>query len=247
MRVWEHVKLTDVPRTSRPVPSKPLYEQGEVHLSFVTSNDPAHVYLAPFQLHHNVQGVLGLTTYPAKSASDLERVPGLLRSQYPHALLHRVLAFDVHARGHTSKPERDGDMADVSAARSGHSEAETEDDDVGDMGAGADSGAGVGAAATAAGEAEFVPTAGSRGQRESGLVVFPAVRRDAKDVRFYVRTYIAEFVGTLLDHLDTLVAQLDESSLETPRETLTGAPMFKLVTERRLAPVSYTHLRAHET
>lgn len=236
VRVWEHVKLTDVPRTSRPVPSKPLYEQGEVHLSFVTSNDPAHVYLAPFQLHHNVQGVLGLTTYPAKSASDLERVPGLLRSQYPHALLHRVLAFDVHARGHTSKPERDGDMADVSAARSGHSEAETEDDDVGDMGAGADSGAGVGAAATAAGEAEFVPTAGSRGQRESGLVVFPAVRRDAKDVRFYVRTYIAEFVGTLLDHLDTLVAQLDESSLETPRETLTGAPMFKLVTERRLAP-----------
>lgn len=100
VRAHEHIKLTDVPR-SRPPPSTPVFEQGEVHLSFVTTHDPASTYLAPFQLHHVVHGVLGLATH----TTALERVPRLLGEAYPQALAHRVWAFDVR------KASENGDMA----------------------------------------------------------------------------------------------------------------------------------------
>jgi len=192
VRAWETVRLADVPRTSRPRPAPALERQGEGHVSFVTSYQPAHAYLAPFQLHRVVHGVLGLTTCPPRQPADLERVPGLLRAQHPQALIHRVWAFDVHASG--AARDEGGDMA-----------AAPHDD-------GRD-------------EPEFEPHAGFAGQRDHGLLVFPAVRRDAKDVRFYVRTLLAEFVGALLDQLDGAVHQLDEGALETPRETLRASPL----------------------
>lgn len=213
VRRWEHIKLTDVPRTSRQMPSTPVYEQGEVHLSFVTSHDPAHVYLAPFQLHHVVHGVLGVSSYTRQRAQDLERVPTLLQKQYPNAFVHRVLAFDGGEKEEEA-PTGDGDMAAAS-------EPPSQQDDT-----------------------EFAPTPGFSASRESGVLVCPAVRRDAKDVRFYVRTLLAEFVGAVLDQLDGLVAQLDEHALETPRETLSGAPMLRAVTERRIAPPAPQHRAA---
>lgn len=203
VRAWETVRLADVPRTSRPRPAPALEQQGEVHISFVTSYQPTHAYLAPFQWHRAVHGVLGLATCPARQYADLERVPGLLRTQHPHALVHRVWAFDVHASG-ASRDDEGGDMAAVP-----HDQHD---------------------------EPEFDPhAAGFAGQRDHGLLVFPAVRRDAKDVRFYVRTLLAEFVGTLLDQLDGVVHQLDDSALETPRETLRAAPA-RPWGERREAP-----------
>lgn len=203
VRAWETMRLTDVPRTSRAPPAPSLLQQGEVHVSFVTSYQPAHAYLAPFQMHRVVHGVLGLTTCPAHQHSDLARVPGLLRMQHPQALVHRVWAFDVHASGARDDDEG-GDMAAMpNDAREEH---------------------------------EFVPQAGFAGQRDHGLLIFPAVRRDAKDVRFYVRTLLAEFIGTLLDQLDGVVHQLDDSALETPRETLRAAPPLRPPTEWRDAP-----------
>ena len=182
------VRLRDVPRAKASVfPSSPLYQQGEVHVSFVTSYDPAHAYLAPLQLHRQVLGVLGLTTYDARAAAsqELPRVAGLLRAEHPHALVHRVFAFDVDAR--------DG-------ARAGD----------GDLGVAADAPSG-----------DFQPSAaGFAGRRDGGLFVFPAVRADAKDVRFYLRTQLAELVGAVLDQLDTVVGALEGTALETPRETL---------------------------
>lgn len=64
--------------------------------------------------------------------------------------------------------------------------------------------------------------AGFAGRGNSGLVVFPAVRRDGKDVRFYLRTLLREFVGNILDGLDSIVKGLEGTPLETPRETLDG-------------------------
>ncbi|WFD19284.1 hypothetical protein MCAP1_001509 [Malassezia caprae] len=199
VRAWETVRLADVPRTSRARPAPALEQQGEVHVSFVTSYQPAHAYLAPFQMHRTVHGVLGLATCPA-GRHDLGRVPGLLRTQHPQALIHRVWAFDVHASGAAA-------------------------DDGGDMAAAHD----------APDEPEFEPEAGFAGQRDHGLLVFPAVRRDAKDVRFYVRTLLAEFIGTLLDQLDGAVHQLDEAALETPRETLRTVP--RPLAERQAPPL----------
>lgn len=185
VRNVDTMPLRDVPRTSRAPPAYALREQGEVHLSFVTSYDPSHAYLAPFQLHRAVLGVLGLTTYRAGGV-DLQRVPGLLRAQHPGALVHRVFAFDTQVQ-----PD-DGDMAHAELAAGGD-------------------------------EGEFdAERAGFAGRRDGGLLVFPAVRRDAKDVRFYLRTLLAEYVGGLLDALDTLVGGLDEAALETPRPTMRG-------------------------
>ena len=199
------VRLRDVPRAKASVfPSSPLYQQGEVHVSFVTSYDPAHAYLAPLQLHRQVLGVLGLTTYDARAAAsqELPRVAGLLRAEHPHALVHRVFAFDVDAR--------DG-------ARAGD----------GDLGVAADAPSG-----------DFQPSAaGFAGRRDGGLFVFPAVRADAKDVRFYLRTQLAELVGAVLDQLDTVVGALEGTALETPRETLRDgvSPALRAALQRSAA------------
>lgn len=184
------LRLRDVPRAKSSVyPSSPLHQQGEVHVQFVTSYDPRHAYLAPLQLHRQVLGVLGLTTYDERAAytQDLPRVAGLLRNEHPNALVHRVFAFDADPR----EVRGDGDMATLAADEA---------------------------------TSEFQPQqAGFSGRRDGGLFVFPAVRRDAKDVRFYLRTQLAELVGAVLDQLDTLVAALEGTSLETPRETLTDS------------------------
>ncbi|KAL4401129.1 trans-Golgi network protein [Malassezia pachydermatis] len=208
VRQYEQVKLTEVPRASKAPPSASLYHQGEVHISFVTSYQPSHAYLAPFQLHRDVHGVLGLGTYPPHAGHDWERLPGLLRAQHPSALLHRVFAFDVHAKGAAAPPTSTahGDMADAASILS-------QDD------------------------TEFEPSSsGFAGRRENGLVVFPAVRRDAKDVRFYLRTLLAEMIGGMLDQLDALVSQLDETMLETPRETLHQPPTLRTLSGQREAP-----------
>lgn len=59
-----------------------------------------------------------------------------------------------------------------------------------------------------------------------GLIVFPAVRRDGKDVKFYLRTLLAELVGSILDGLDGVVSGLEGTPLETPRETLDPPQML---------------------
>lgn len=208
VRSLDTIRLRDIPRSSSSVHERtPLHKQGEVHLSFVTAYDLSQAFLAPFDLHHQVLGVLGLTTFVhgESFAHDLERVPGMLRDQHPGAVSHRVFAFDVAAR-EPSTPDVGGnvpiDRAD-SALDDGDlaSSAMSEERDVGD---------------------EFRPPPGFAGRREGGLVVFPAVRKDNKDVRFYLRTLLAEFVGGLLDNLDALVTGLDGTPLETPRETLEG-------------------------
>ena len=192
VRAYEHIPLTDVPR-SRPPPRAPVYEQSEVHLSFVTTHDSASTYLAPFQLHHVVHGVLGLAT----RTTALERVPQMLSEAYPHAFAHRVWAFDVR------KARENGDMA------------MEHDDGVDDA---------------------FEPQSDVCRAREPGVHVVPAVRRDAQDVRWYVRQLLADMIGSLLDQLDHYVAHLDE--LETPRETLRGAapPPPPAPSEMRLVP-----------
>ncbi|KAI3626909.1 TRS120 [Malassezia furfur] len=196
VRNFDCLRLRDVPRAKSNVfPSSPLYQQGEVHISFATTYDPAHAYLAPLQLHEQVLGVLGLTTYDARTpacSQELPHVAGHLRSAHPNALVHRVFAFDV-----------DPNDEDARAAAGD-----------GDLGVTAEEPA-----------SDFQPPSthapGFSGRRDGGLFVFPAVRRDAKDVRFYLRTQLAEFVGALLDQLDTLVGALEGTPLETPRETLT--------------------------
>lgn len=196
VRNFDCLRLRDVPRAKSNVfPSSALYQQGEVHVSFVTTYDPAHAYLAPLQLHEQVLGVLGLTTYDPRApacSQELPHVAGHLRSAHPNALVHRVFAFDV-----------DPSDEDARAAAGD-----------GDLGV---------ASEEPASDFQPPPThaPGFSGRRDGGLFVFPAVRRDAKDVRFYLRTQLAEFVGALLDQLDTLVGALEGTPLETPRETLT--------------------------
>lgn len=196
VRAWERFPLVDVPRARAPPPAH-LFRQAEVHVSFVTTYTSAHEYLVPFQVHRGVHGVLGLGTYDA--AAPWERLGGMLRAEHPHALAHRVMAFDTHARAHGASAAN-GDMAD--------------------------------AAMLGGDDAEFVPpSAGFRGRKEHGLLVVPAIRQDAKDVRFYLRTLLAELVGHVLDQLDLFAQQLDDASLETPRETL-ASPALRLKTER---------------
>ncbi|WFD41645.1 hypothetical protein MPSI1_000277 [Malassezia psittaci] len=197
VRNFDCFRLRDVPRTKASVfPSSPLYQQGEVHVSFMTSYDPSHAFLSPLQLSRQVHAVLALTTYDTRSplsSQDLPRVAGILRNEHSNALVHRVFAFEVSPlnEGRKSLGE-DGDLG----------------------------------VATEDSSPEFQPpahqaAAGFGGRRDDGLFVFPAIRKDAKDVRFYLRTQLAELVGETLDRLDTLVTALEGTPLETPRETLT--------------------------
>lgn len=164
---------------------------GEVHVSFITSYDPGHSFLAPFNLHRQVLGVLGLSTLNSMSSlQELEHSPGALRQLHPSAVVHRVFAFDTGA----SRPE----TVDLSSLKNPLDAIEK------------------------AGQAEVSPTSGFAGRATSGLVVFPSVRKDLKDVRFYLKTLVPDFVGGILDGLDTIVKGLQGKSMETPRETLDG-------------------------
>ncbi len=72
----------------------PILQTGEVHLSFVTSYDPDHSFLAPFNMHRQVLGVLGLST-TGGGRGELERTPAALRELHPGAIVHRVFGFDA--------------------------------------------------------------------------------------------------------------------------------------------------------
>ncbi|KAE8232223.1 hypothetical protein CF326_g2748 [Tilletia indica] len=217
-----------------PAPGTVLHNKGEVHLSFVTAHDPSHNFLAPFNLHRQVLGVLGLASYDTLTDQDratLERMPAALRELCPGALVHRVYAFDTGA----ARPEtvdlsamKDPAAAIAAAGARGGSGAgwpglppmtsSASTGDVGRIGAG-----GPPSSPTS----PRVPTSpggtgGFGGRNSSGLVVFPAVRKDGRDVRFYLRTLLPNYVGALLDGLHTLVTGLEGMPLETPRETLDG-------------------------
>lgn len=173
---------------------------GEVHLSFITSYDPSHSFLAPFNLHRQVLGVLGLSTLNHLSSMDeLEYSPGALRQLHPNAVVHRVFAFDTGA----IRPQ----TVDLSSLNNPAEAIEK---------------AGQQSEETTLTNSSPTPSTGFAGQKTSGLVVFPAVRKDRKDVRFYLKTLLPDFVSTLLDGLDTTVTSLQGKPLETPRETLDG-------------------------
>ncbi|PWN52516.1 hypothetical protein IE53DRAFT_378066 [Violaceomyces palustris] len=205
VRNFETIRLEDLPSSQSgrqgPAPKSPMHISGEVHLSFVTSYDQSHSFLAPFNLHRQVLGVLGLALYsPEVDKDSLERAPGALRELHPGALVHRVYAFDHGA----SRPQ----TVDLSSMRD------------------------IGASITAAGEGSSSPelsgtlkpsdSGGFSGRNAGGLVIFPAVRKDAKDVKFYLKTLISELVVSILDGLDSIIAGLEGTPLETPRETLDG-------------------------
>lgn len=187
---------------------------GEVHLSFVTSYDVAHSFLSPFSLHRQVLGVLGLATSDGRQGADLQRAPGALRALHPSALVHRVFGFDVGA----ARPET-MDLSSMADQLANSLKAKKP------------------AEAPA-------PDAGFSGRDTAGLVVFPAVRKDLKDVKFYLRTLMPDFVASLLDSLDTAVASLQGTNLETPRETLQAGFGFVPASTNSSASSSSTPSRA---
>ena len=227
----------------------------------MTSYDPAHTFLAPFNLHKQVLGVIGLAVAP-KSSKDgasgtspstagpsdytrLNHVPHALRNQHPGAVIHRVFAFDS---GDAVSQEALEEGAEDAAMDLGSAEYLTDDVDLSGEGLRQANGTANGPSANGAGGDDYDPEdeeektklkalqeqlarapengeAGRSGggfgaQAAEGLVVIPAMRQDKKDVKFYLRQLIVDYVSTLLDGLDSVVAGLKGSPLETPRETL---------------------------
>jgi hypothetical protein len=179
------------PSLSLQASTSALGKMGEIHLSFITSYDPSHSFLAPFNLHRQVLGVLGLTTFNSDTTiEEIEHSPAALRQLHPGAVIHRVFAFDT---GASSRPQ----TVDLSSLKSS-----TEKEQVKDEGT------------------SSTTNSGFAGRATSGLVVFPAVRKDLKDIKFYLKTLLPEFISALLDGLDTIVKGLQGKPLETPRETL---------------------------
>lgn len=175
---------------------------GEVHLSFITSYDPSHSFLAPFNLHRQVLGVLGLSTLNHLSSMDeLEYSPGALRQLHPNAVVHRVLAFDTGAIRPQTVDLSSLNNPAKAIEKAGQQAEET----------------------TTSTTSSPSPSTGFAGQKSSGLVVFPAVRKDMKDVKFYLKTLLPDFVSNLLDGLEITVTSLQGKPLETPRETLDGS------------------------
>lgn len=255
IRRIESIRISDLPsrspgsngpsqRKERIPSSSPLARSGEVHISFVTSYDPSHSFLSPFNVHKQVLGVLGVSTCSSSNAvQELERAPAALRQLHPTAVVHRVFGFDLGAarpqtmdlsamsnpRGAIEKAGG-GSMTKSNSSASGMN-AEKEITDGGDMGAESltktsfDSSMTrrTGQAKSSITDSEKDSTSsGFAGRSSTGLVIFPAVRRDLKDVRFYLKTLIPQFVADLLDGLDDFVNDLQGKPLETPRETLEG-------------------------
>ncbi len=79
---------------------------------------------------------------------------------------------------------------------------------------------------------------GFAAHRDGGLIIFPAVRKDGKDVRFYLKTLLADLVANILDGLDDIVSGLEGTPLETPRETLEGINPGKTSTTAASASAS---------
>lgn len=196
-------------------PGSPLHKYGEVHLSFVTSYDPSHAFLAPFALHRQVLGVLGLGSFRHDAdRSALERAPSALRELHPHAIVHRAYIFDTAAGGGSRNHSRASSRhpRNTSAASGGGGDSQPDPSSSSQEAEAEET--------FKADDASHVVGFSDRGN--SGLIIFPAIRRDGKDVRFYLRTLLREFVGSLLDGLDSIVSGLEGKPLETPRETLDG-------------------------
>lgn len=215
VRSFESIRIKDLPPStsgrSGPAPGSSLHTYGEVHLSFITSYDPQHAFLAPFAMHRQVLGVLGLGSYSAAvDKMELERAPSALRELHPNAIVHRAYMFDTEAnKPSTAKPKEPEEERKITT------------DDGGEMSADA-SVSSEDMAAQMEQLEEAATAAGFAGRGNSGLVIFPAVRRDGKDVRFYLRTLLRDFLGSILDGLDSIVKGLEGKPLETPRETLDG-------------------------
>lgn len=165
----------------------------------MTSYDPSHSFLSPFNIHRQVLGVLGLASSNGdpEVVAQLEQAPSALRQLHPSAVVHRVFAFDTGA----ARPQ----TMDLSSMQ----EASVDENQSSSNAKALDS-----SAAT---------TSGFSGRGHAGLYVFPAVRKDMKDVRFYLKTLIPELVSALIEGLGTFVKDLQGKPLETPRETLDGA------------------------
>ncbi|PWZ02496.1 hypothetical protein BCV70DRAFT_182633 [Testicularia cyperi] len=214
VRTFETIRLADLPsssttRKSAAASASPILQTGEIHLSFVTSYDPDHSFLAPFNMHRQVLGVLGLTTYSnAVDRDELERSPSSLRELHPGAVIHRVFGFDSGAK----RPETMdlSSMKDIVAAKIAPGISSRP---------GSSSGGGM---TKSSSSSSISSESGFSGRKDGGLIIFPAVRKDGKDVRFYLKTLLAEFVASILDGLDQIVAGLEGTPLETPRETLEG-------------------------
>lgn len=202
--------------------ASPNLQTGEVHLSFVTSYDPDHAFLAPFNMHRQVLGALGLTTYSnnALNRHELEASPSALRELHPGALVHRVFGFDSGAK----RPETVdlSSIKDVVAAKiqSGEGQGTKSQPEHGSAGNAADRGSMVAPPSPSTPLSADAP--GFSAHRDGGLIIFPAVRKDGRDVRFYLKTLLAELVANILDGLDHIVTGLEGTPLETPRETLDG-------------------------
>ncbi|SPO47356.1 related to hypercellular protein (hypa) [Moesziomyces antarcticus] len=240
VRSFETIRLADLPSScaarqkaarhaasgsSTSASTSPILQTGEIHLSFVTSYDPDHAFLAPFNMHRQVLGALGLATYSnnALNRHELEASPSALRELHPGALVHRVFGFDSGAK----RPEtvdlssiKDDVAAKINSSQRIGSPLNPAAADAARPGSagGEDAAGGVSTP-----KLPSSPDAsGFSAHRDGGLIIFPAVRRDGKDVRFYLKTLLAELVGNILDALDHIVTGLEGTPLETPRETLDG-------------------------
>ncbi|CBQ68893.1 related to hypercellular protein (hypa) [Sporisorium reilianum SRZ2] len=237
VRSFETIRLADLPSScaarrraantsvsggsgSSSSSSSQILQTGEVHLSFVTSYDPDHSFLAPFNMHRQVLGALGLATYSNNAVlkHELEASPSALRELHPGALVHRVFGFDAGAK----RPEtvdlssiKDVVAAKISAAQRSPSPLAMET-------ANGATGTPAGSASPSLNPPMSPDASGFSAHRDGGLVIFPAVRKDGKDVRFYLKTLLADLVANILDGLDHIVTGLEGTPLETPRETLEG-------------------------
>lgn len=206
LRNFQSIKLSDLPRKSRPT-SQILSQQGEVHLSFVTSYDPTHSFLAPFDMSSQVLGVIAVGTcresedeHDLEVRESLERTPGELRDLHPGALVHRCFAFDLGEKG-----QRPMTMSSENSFNESLMEKE--------INARKEEG---GSSSNAGGGAGF------SGLTSTGLIIFPSRRKDGKDVKFYLKNLMSDFVSDVLEGLDQVVRGLENLPLETPRETLDG-------------------------
>ncbi|PWN40405.1 hypothetical protein IE81DRAFT_368295 [Ceraceosorus guamensis] len=229
VKYFENVRLSDLPPSkngARRVGSNtPLGKKGEVHISFITWYDSSHDFLSPFSVHRQVLGVLGLgtSTSDGRHRHALERAPTRLKRDHPYALSHRVWAFDIGA----VRPQT-MDLSSLMAAVNDQTEEEEDEDE-----AGSGSVRGYDLSGNSAKTSSPSTSSPSRSKRASSggftgrdvqdLVVFPAVRADLKDVKFYLRTLLPEFIAQVVDNLQLAVDALQGTPLETPRETLVNA------------------------
>lgn len=200
VRKFTSIPLSELPKpqSSRSLPSSALSSNGgEIHISFLTSYDPKHSFLAPFDLSSQVLGVLALGTCGKDGVDQVEdeevrqslmKTPGKLRELHPGALVHRCFGFDLGGKSRPSTSTSNSMEGEDSTSTSNHSNRNS--------------------------------TSGFSGLTSTGLIIFPSIRKDGKDVKFYLKTLLSDFISSLLDGLHEVTTGLDNHPLETPRETL---------------------------